>query len=154
MTLPTQPSPRVAALLEKMRRSRGRLIFALDATGSRESTWDLATRLQTEMFKEAASIGGLDVQLLYYRGDDEVQPSAWLPDAGETHQSNGRYQVHGWGHPNCTGAAAYPGRAREREGQRGGLHRRRGRGIAQETLPTPRPASGFRCSCSRRATAR
>ena len=62
-TLPMQPSPRVAALLDKMRRNRGRLIFALDATGSREPTWDMATQLQAQMFEEAARIGGLDVQL-------------------------------------------------------------------------------------------
>ena len=82
MTLPTQPSPRVAALLDKMRRSRGRLIFALDATGSREPTWDMATQLQAQMFEEAGRIGGLDVQLLYYRGD-EVRHSSWLSDAHE-----------------------------------------------------------------------
>jgi hypothetical protein len=83
MTLPTQPSPRVAALLEKMRRSRGRLIFALDATASREPTWDMAMQLQAEMFEEAAKIGGLDVQLVYYRGSDEVRQSSWLSDARE-----------------------------------------------------------------------
>jgi hypothetical protein len=83
MSSPTQPSPRVAALLEKMRRSRGRLIFALDATGSREPTWDMAMQLQTQMFEEAARIGGLDVQLLYYRGPDEVRQSCWLSDAHE-----------------------------------------------------------------------
>jgi hypothetical protein len=31
---------------------RGRLIFALDATASREPTWDRASHLQAEMFKE------------------------------------------------------------------------------------------------------
>jgi len=83
MTLPTQPSPRVAALLQKMRANRGRLIFALDATGSREPAWDLATKLQTLMFEEAAKIGGLDIQLIHYRGDDEIQSSAWLSDTYE-----------------------------------------------------------------------
>jgi hypothetical protein len=83
MTLPAQPSPRVAALLEKMRASRGRLIFALDATASREETWDLAAQLQAQMFEEAARIGGLDVQLVYYRGADEVSCSQWFADAHE-----------------------------------------------------------------------
>ena len=83
MTLPTQPSPRVAGLLAKMRRSRGRLIFALDATGSREPTWDMATGLQVEMFEEAAKIGSLDVQLVHYRGNGEVRQSPWLSDAHE-----------------------------------------------------------------------
>jgi len=83
MTLPTQLSPRVAALLEKARSTRGRLIFAIDATASRESTWDMAAQLQASMFKEAAKIGGLDVQLVYYRGDDEVRHSFWFSDAYE-----------------------------------------------------------------------
>lgn len=83
MTLPTQLSPRVAALMEKTRRSRGRLIFALDATASRESTWDMAAQLQGEMFGAAAAVGGLDVQLVYYRGTDEVRCSSWFADAHE-----------------------------------------------------------------------
>jgi hypothetical protein len=78
-----QPSPRVAALLEKLRNSRGRLIFALDATASREATWDMASQLQAAMFNEAAKIGGLEVQLVYYRGHDEVRSSSWFADARE-----------------------------------------------------------------------
>jgi hypothetical protein len=78
-----QLSPRVAALLEKTRRSRGRLIFALDATASREPTWDMASQLQAAMFEEAAKIGGLDVQLVYYRGNDEVRHTSWFSDAHE-----------------------------------------------------------------------
>jgi hypothetical protein len=76
-------SPRVAALLDKTRRARGRLIFALDATASRECAWDLATQLQAEMFKEAAKIGGLDVQLVYYRGLDELHTTPWFVNAHE-----------------------------------------------------------------------
>ena len=57
---------------------RGRLIFALDATASRQPTWDTACRLQADMFREAAAIGGLDVQLVYYRGRDECQTSQWV----------------------------------------------------------------------------
>jgi hypothetical protein len=83
MTLPAQLSPRVAALLKKTQAARGRLIFALDATASREATWDLAAQLQASMFEEAARIGGLDIQLLYYRGLDEVQSSPWLSDTHE-----------------------------------------------------------------------
>jgi hypothetical protein len=83
MTLPTQLSPRVAALLKKVQASRGRLIFALDATASREPTWDMAAQLQASMFEEAAKIGGLDVQLAYYRGNDEVRHTSWFSDAHE-----------------------------------------------------------------------
>jgi hypothetical protein len=80
MTIPTL-SPRVAALLDKTRSNRGRLIFALDATASRESTWDMAAQLQARMFEETARIGSLDVQLVYYRGVDEVKCSSWFSDA-------------------------------------------------------------------------
>src|SRR4051794_13469701 len=61
--------------------TRGRLIFALDATMSRQPTWDEACRLQAEMFKEASAIGGLDVQLVYYRGFSECRASRWVSDA-------------------------------------------------------------------------
>jgi hypothetical protein len=71
-------------LFEKtQRRSRPRLIFALDASASREPTWDMAARLQAGMFREAAKIGTLDVQLAYYRGDSEVRYSSWFSDAHE-----------------------------------------------------------------------
>lgn len=57
---------------------RGRLIFALDATMSRQPTWDSACHLQAEMFREAGAIGGLDVQLVYYRGLTECRASQWV----------------------------------------------------------------------------
>jgi hypothetical protein len=60
---------------------RGRLIFAMDATMSRQPTWDTACRLQAEMFREAGSIGGLDVQLLYFRGFNECRASPWVSQA-------------------------------------------------------------------------
>src|SRR5262245_18387217 len=60
---------------------RGRLIFALDATMSRQPTWDTACRLQADMFREAAAIGGLDVQLIYYRGLFECRASRWVSQA-------------------------------------------------------------------------
>src|SRR5579864_7605980 len=60
---------------------RGRLIFALDATMSRQPTWDTACRLQADMFREAASIGGLDIQLGYYRGLTECRVSGWVGQA-------------------------------------------------------------------------
>jgi hypothetical protein len=57
---------------------RGRLVFALDATMSRQPTWDTACRLQADMFREAAAIGGLDVQLIYFRGLTECRASPWV----------------------------------------------------------------------------
>jgi hypothetical protein len=59
----------------------GRLVFGLDATMSRQPTWDLACQLQTEMFQEAAAIGGLGIQLVYYRGMGECRASSWFSDA-------------------------------------------------------------------------
>lgn len=62
---------------------RGRLIFALDATLSRQPLWDTACKLQGDMFRETAAIGGLDVQLVYYRGLAECRASRWVSDARE-----------------------------------------------------------------------
>jgi hypothetical protein len=59
----------------------GRLIFAMDATASREPTWDRACQLQSEMFAETTSLGGLEIQLCYYRGISECKSSAWLKNA-------------------------------------------------------------------------
>lgn len=58
--------------------TRGRLIFALDATASRQPTWDTACVLQAEMFREVTAIGGLDMQLVYYRGLGECRASRWI----------------------------------------------------------------------------
>ena len=60
---------------------RGRLIFALDATMSRQPTWDRACQIQAEMFEATREIGGLDVQLVYYRGFGECRAGKWQPDA-------------------------------------------------------------------------
>jgi len=60
---------------------RGRLIFALDATASRQPTWDQACHLQAEMFAETEALGGLDVQLAYYRGFMDFQASDWTSRA-------------------------------------------------------------------------
>lgn len=59
---------------------RGRLIFAMDATMSREPAWDNACQIQGEMFRETAQLGGLDVQLVYYRGFGECRASKWVGD--------------------------------------------------------------------------
>lgn len=66
---------------------RGRLIFALDATASRQPTWDRACRLHGEMFEAAAGLGGLDVQLMFYRGFAECKASRWLGDAPSLHRA-------------------------------------------------------------------
>ena len=60
---------------------RGRLIFAMDATASREPTWAQACHIQSEMFTASAALGGLDVQLVFYRGFGECKASGWLSSA-------------------------------------------------------------------------
>ena len=45
---------------------------------SRQPTWDTACTLQADMFREAASAGGLDIQLVYFRGLSECRASGWV----------------------------------------------------------------------------
>lgn len=80
----------VADFIQKMKEmaplsttGRGRLIFAMDATMSRQPTWDMALALQAEMFNAVKQVGGLDVQLMYFRGAGECRASKWVsnPDA-------------------------------------------------------------------------
>jgi len=83
-------STEVSKFLDKVARTpvktgpgrRGRLIFALDATASREPTWDTACQLQGRMFEETGSLGGLLIQLCFYRGFREFRAGAWCEDAG------------------------------------------------------------------------
>ena len=58
----------------------GRLIFAMDATMSRQPTWDMALALQGDMFSAVKEVGGLDVQLVYFRGAGECRASKWVSD--------------------------------------------------------------------------
>ena len=58
--------------------AKGRLVFALDATASRQPSWDQACRLQADMFVETEKLGGLAVQLAWYRGIGEFQASRWF----------------------------------------------------------------------------
>ena len=59
----------------------GRLVFAIDATASRQPTWDLASHWQARMFEETARLGTLDVQLVYFRGYGEFHVLPWTRDA-------------------------------------------------------------------------
>jgi hypothetical protein len=77
----------VAAFIAKMKAitpastgTRGRLLFAMDATMSRAPTWDMALSLQGEMFAAVKEVGGLDVQLIYFRGTAECRASKWISD--------------------------------------------------------------------------
>jgi hypothetical protein len=86
---PASARPEIAEFLERVRAlgpasasgQRGRLIFALDATMSRQPTWDTACALQADMFRAAASAGGLDIQLVYFRGLGECRASGWVANS-------------------------------------------------------------------------
>lgn len=78
----------VAAFLRQVARmpvraavGRGRLIFAMDATASRKPTWERAAKIQAAMFSESAELGGLEIQLCYYRGISGFECSPWYQEA-------------------------------------------------------------------------
>ena len=93
----------VAAFLEAARRApapaapsaRGRMILGLDATMSRQPTWDLAQSLQGKMFQAAAGLGGLDVQLVYFRGFSECRASPFVSGGEGLGELMGRISVRG-----------------------------------------------------------
>ena len=95
--LPSQPRPgpvaapsadaEVAEFVRRMKElgprtatGRGRLVFAMDATMSRQPTWDMALALQADMFRAVKAVGGLDVQLVFFRGAGECRASKWVSD--------------------------------------------------------------------------
>ncbi|MCC8968067.1 VWA domain-containing protein [Bradyrhizobium sp. Pear76] len=88
--VPTSSSNDIAAFVAKARAmsphragARGRLVFALDATMSRQPTWDMACTLQADMFREAGALGSLDIRLVYYRGFNECRASGWISDSAQ-----------------------------------------------------------------------
>ena len=77
-SMPSIESARRAPAPAPASTGRGRLIFALDATMSRQPTWDLAVKLQSQMFETTETLGGLDVQLVYFRGCHECRASRFV----------------------------------------------------------------------------
>jgi len=75
--------------------ARGRLVFALDATMSRQPTWDMACTLQADMFREAASVGSLDIRLVYYRGLSECRATGWISDSAQLARLMGKIACQG-----------------------------------------------------------
>ena len=95
-------SEEIAAFVAKARSmsphaagARGRLVFALDATMSRQPTWDMACALQADMFHEAAALGSLDIRLVYYRGLDECRASSWISDSAQLAKLMARIDCRG-----------------------------------------------------------
>ncbi|MDA9063992.1 VWA domain-containing protein [Pseudomonadales bacterium] len=111
--LPGKPSQAVSQFLDRVARTpikssaagAGRLIFALDATASREPMWDSACRIQAEMFAETASLGGLQVQLCYYRGFQQFHCDSWCTDTTRLQEQMAQVR--------CLGGATQIGRVLE-----------------------------------------
>jgi hypothetical protein len=91
---PARPGPtaEVAAFLDKVARMPairtasarpGRLIFTVDATASRQPSWDRACALTGEMFLATRDLGGLAVSLAYWRGFGEFAATPFLTDGAE-----------------------------------------------------------------------
>jgi hypothetical protein len=59
---------------------RGRVIYAVDATASREAGWRIACDLQAKMFRSAGSM--LSLQLVFY-GGDTCRASRWATSGDE-----------------------------------------------------------------------
>lgn len=84
--VPAPPRSAVSAFLQRAAAvpalraapSPARLIFAVDATASRQPTWDRACGVQAEMFAGAA--GRLAVSLAFYRGHGEFRATPFLAD--------------------------------------------------------------------------
>jgi hypothetical protein len=70
-----------AALPQVSAAGQGRLMMGLDATASRQPTWDEAARVQDSLFDVARGLGGLAVQLVFFRGFNEMKRTPWLSDA-------------------------------------------------------------------------
>lgn len=103
--LPAKPqNAEVAAFLRKLEATpaarpasgrRGRLIFAVDATASRQPAWDRACHLQAEMFLATRGLGGLAVQLAYWRGYMEFAATPFLTDAEDLARRMAGVEVRG-----------------------------------------------------------
>jgi hypothetical protein len=116
---PPSARPEIEAFLSQVRSRpptgtgrRGRLIFSLDATMSRQPTWDTACTLQDGMFREAGSIGGLDIQLLYFRGTNECRASAFVSQPEKLGELMSRIDCRG-GHTQIRKVLAHARRENE-----------------------------------------
>lgn len=91
----------VAAFLQKSKsitqfvEKQPRLLFAVDATASRQPTWDSACHHQQAMFLATAKLTTLAVQLCYFRGFHQFKASRWLTDSAALAQLMGRVRCEG-----------------------------------------------------------
>jgi hypothetical protein len=95
-----QSTGRLAEFMERVKAQphRGRLAFIVDATASREAAWDLASKLQAEMFEAAATLGTLQLQLTFFRGAGsaaECKHSPWISDGRKMAELMGKISCRG-----------------------------------------------------------
>lgn len=99
----TPARSQVDAFLQKVEETRavtvpsagGRLIFGLDATLSRQPTWDQAVSIQSQMFDAATHLGELEMQIAFYRGLGEFRKSKWSRDGSDLAQRMSRVTCMG-----------------------------------------------------------
>lgn len=81
---------------------QSRLIFAMDATASREPTWDRACKIQGQLFKTTDALGGIEIQLVYYGGFGDLYASPWFRTSKQLLESMSKVR--------CLGGATQIGR--------------------------------------------
>ena len=127
------------------RAAEGRLVFALDATMSRQPTWDMACALQADMFREAAALGSLDIRLVYYRGLNECRATGWISDSAQLAKLMGKIDCRG-GNTQIGKVLSEARREAVASARaRGGVRRRRHGGEGRRSLRQgrrTRPAQG------------
>ena len=82
-------------IIATVREQQPRLFFAIDATASRQPTWDQASHLQREMFLTAQSVNTLQVQLCYFRGFADFHASQWTNDSEQLAREMSRVYCEG-----------------------------------------------------------
>ena len=70
-------------------------MFIMDATMSRQPTWDAACAIQADMFEAAGEVSGLKVQLVFFRGQRECKFSPWVADAPALARKMGAVECRG-----------------------------------------------------------
>ena len=82
-------------VISTVRRRQPRLPFGMDATASRQPTWDRACHLQREMFVAANASSSLTVQLCFFRGFHDFYAGPWTSDSKQLAQEMGRVYCEG-----------------------------------------------------------
>ena len=150
------PSSTRRAPLAPSVEGRGRLIFALDATMSRQPTWDTRLPAPGGDVRGGRKVGGLDVQLVYFRGFNECRASRWVERRAGAPRPDDRDRLPRRQHADRQGPDPRAARNRQAEGERARLRRRRARGAIDGLAAKAGELGllGLRVSSSRKAAIR